>query len=111
MDEELTFQKDDVRLAWGTREHFLDYYLLIPPQWGLDVILPMSQGDPSYMFQLDLHKFWRRWQARYADLEFDPQGQMMYLGYYGQEEIWLVMVPRMFVDEEGIDEAEELEAM
>ena len=108
VDEELLHKKNDGGLAWSAREHFLDYYLLIPARRGLDVLLPMSQGDPSYVFKLDLHKRHKQWQARYGDLEFDPTGRMLYIGTYGQEEVWLAMVPRMFLDEEMIEEEGEL---
>lgn len=108
LDEELLYRKNDPRLAWGAREHFLDYYLLIPERKGLHVILPTSRGDPSYVFKLDLQQRGKTWQARYADLEFDPTGRMLYLGNYGQEEIWLAMVPRGFTREEVFEEDEDM---
>lgn len=108
IDEEVRYRKNDPRLAWGAREHFLDYYLLVPERKGLDVIRPTSRGDPSYVFKLDLHQRQKRWQARYADLEFDPTGRLLYIGTYGQEEIWLAMVPRAFTNDDAFEEEEEV---
>ena len=42
VDNELVYEKDDRGLAWGARDHFLDYYLLIPASCGLQAILPTS---------------------------------------------------------------------
>ncbi|KAG6371990.1 hypothetical protein JVT61DRAFT_9008 [Boletus reticuloceps] len=104
IDDELVYKKDDMNLAWGAREHFLDYYLLVPARKGLDVLLPTAAHDPSYVFKLDLNKCQKQWQARHADLEFDPMGQMVFIGTYGQEEIWLAMVPRWFNEDDLLDD-------
>ena len=104
IDDELVYNKNDGALAWSAREHYLDYYLLVPARRGLQVLLPTSQGDPSYVFKLDLHKRQKQWKARHADLEFDPTGRMLYIGTYTQEEIWLVMVPRAFVEEYAMED-------
>lgn len=109
VDEEFLYVKDNPRLAWGAKEHFLDYYLLVPASKGLHVLLPTSRGDPSYVFKLDLNKRTKRWQARYSDLEFDPTGRMLYIGSYHQEEVWLAMVPRSFTDEETLEDGHDLD--
>lgn len=109
IDEELRYEKNDPGLAWAAREHFLDYYLLVPERKGLHVLLPNSRGDPSYVFKLDVQHPRKTWRARYADLEFNPTGRMLFMGTYGQEEIWLAMVPRSFTNEDAIEEEEEME--
>lgn len=108
IDEELKYRQNDPGLAWAARDHFLDYYLLVPERKGLHVILPTSRGDPSYVFKLDLQQRQKQWQVRYADLEFDPTGRMLYIGTYGQEAIWLAMVPRAFTNEEVFEEDEDM---
>ena len=108
IDDELVYDKNDSGLAWSAREHYLDYYLLVPARRGLQVILPTSQGDPSYVFKLDLNKQQKQWKARHADLEFDPTGRMLYIGTYAQEEVWLAMVPQAFVDEEAMEDNGEI---
>lgn len=97
IDEGFLYKKEEPQLAWGAREHFLDYYLLVPAEQGLHVLLPTSRGDPSYVFRLDLHKRGKQWRARYGDLEFDLSNRMLFIGTYHQEEIWMAMVPRTFV--------------
>lgn len=109
IDEELKYQKNDPRLAWGAREHYLDYYLLVPESKGLHVVLPTARGDPSYVFKLDVQHRYKTWQARYADLEFNPTGRMLYIGMYGQEEIWLAMVSRSFTNEEVFEDDADME--
>ena len=79
IDDELVYNKNDRELVWSTREHYLDDYLLVPARRDLQVLLPTSQGDPSYMFKLDLHKRQKQWKVRHADLEFDPTGHMLYI--------------------------------
>ena len=76
--------------------------------FGLFQILLMSQGDPSYVFKLDLNKQQKQWKARHADLEFDPTGRMLYIGTYSQEEVWLAMVPQAFVDKEAMEDTGEI---
>ncbi|KAG6369887.1 hypothetical protein JVT61DRAFT_13351 [Boletus reticuloceps] len=58
----------------------------------------------AYVFKLDLNKRQKQWQARHADLEFDPMGRMLFIGTYGQEEIWLAMVPRWFNEDDLLDD-------
>jgi len=44
-----------------------------------------------------------------VDLEFDPMGQMLYMGKYGQEEMWLAMVPWSFTEEDGMENDRDME--
>jgi hypothetical protein len=103
VDADMLLKQNDAEVAWGARDHFLDYYLLVPGRKGMHAILPNSRGDPSYMFKLDLHRRRKRWQARHADLEFDPRGRMLFIGAHGREEVWLAMVPRSFTREDAMD--------
>lgn len=106
IDGEFLFEKNDPMLAWGAREHFLDYYLLVPGKRGLHAVLPTARGDVSYTFNLDVHRREKQWRARYGDLGFNPTKRMLYIGKYHQEEIWLAMVPRSFVGDDLLDDAE-----
>jgi len=64
VDNKLVYEKDNWELAWGAQDHFLEC--------GLQVIPFTSQEDLSYVFKLDFHKWHKKWQARYANLEFHP---------------------------------------
>ena len=108
IDNELVYDKNDSGLAWSAHKHYLDYYLLVPARRGLQEILPTSQGDPSYVFKLDLNKRQKQWKARHVDLEFDPTKHMLYIGMYAQEEVWLAMDPQAFVDEEAMEDNGEI---
>lgn len=104
MDDVLLYEKDNASLAWGVHEYYLDYYLLVLGHRGLHAILPMSRGDSRYVFKLDLHRRQKQWQARYANLEFNPTGRVLYIGTYTQEEVWLVMVPQILTEDDGIED-------
>lgn len=95
----------DPNLAWGTRDHYLDFLVLVSGSIGLHVALPKDPVS-NYAFMLDLHQRDRLWGVHDADLGFDPTGRMLYIGTYLEDEIWLAMVPRSFTDRSSDEEAD-----
>ncbi|KAF9236599.1 hypothetical protein BU15DRAFT_63863 [Melanogaster broomeanus] len=108
VDEEFVHDKGDADLAWGVTEHYLDYCLFVSGKKGLHAILPTSTRDPSYSFTLDLQHPRKLWKARHADVGFDPAGQMLFIGTYHQEDVWLAMVLWSFTQEDMLDDEERI---
>ena len=70
-------------------------------------MIPKNTTDPSYSFELDLNQRHRLWSAKRACLGFSPEGRMLYMGKYNQEQIFLAMVPRSFTHEDDDDPNED----
>jgi hypothetical protein len=103
IDSRLKCDWEDVNLLWGVRVNHLDYILTVADKIGLWPILPYSQSDHTYTFNIDLSKPYREFKAKYARLGFDPKGSMMFIGTCRNDDVWLALAPRTFAQGIGRD--------
>ncbi|KAG8213179.1 hypothetical protein J3R82DRAFT_11601 [Butyriboletus roseoflavus] len=78
--------------------HFLDYTLYLSSRLGLDAIISNKITNHQWQIDLTLSRMFKLWPNVKTPLPFFSTGHMIYIGTHAQEEIWLTMVPRSFID-------------
>ena len=92
---EYVTEHTDNSLAWAVESHFMDMQICVGNGLGLAAMLPNVGMHHTLEFQLDL-RYWSRWfQAKHANLGFDPTHRMLWVGRSSSgEDAWLAWVPR-----------------
>lgn len=93
IDDEYVLDSDDPHLLWEVDRHFLDFILVVGRYRGLGPLIPNTPTDHTFCFNLDLHRPYRQFSAKYGKLGFDPEHRMFYCGRHGNNEVWIGMRP------------------
>lgn len=100
IDDEHRIDPTDPNIVVATGPHFLDFVMYIGGRRGLDAMLPNTQVDQAWSFQLDFSSVYRLWpKGKSSTLPFNPQGRLMYIGRVYQEQVWIVMAPNEWLEE------------
>lgn len=104
VDEEylLDLRLPDVTPRFGP--HFVDFTLYVGEGIGFGPVLPLREHDPTWTMQLSFNHandLFPKADARH--LPFDAKGRMLKIGTRLQENIWLAMVPRTYVEQDHKD--------
>ncbi|KAI9456721.1 hypothetical protein HD554DRAFT_2177974 [Boletus coccyginus] len=84
--------------------HFIDFTLFVGDKIGLGTALPHRQYDPTWSMRLTLNHatdLWPSADSRY--LPFNPMGRMLKIGTRLQENVWLAMVPKSYLNHDHAD--------
>lgn len=94
IDDEYMYQNDSPDLAWDMSKHYLDFLLVKGSDIGFHAILPNNANDLNFIFHMDLHQPGRTFKSKHAELDFTPDGRLLYIGRSrGKDEVWLAMAP------------------
>lgn len=95
---------DDFRLRVGagqiqmeTKTTAIDYHLTVANCMGLSPLLPNTESDHRFEFEMDLKKPILDFKGKHAMLGFDPTGRMLYIGHCTNENVFLAMAPNEFL--------------
>lgn len=104
VDGEYILDPDGGNVLPSVGPHFLDFCLFIGDRLGLDALLPNTNHDFTFSFDLCFKHWnvvWPSADSRY--LPFNPKGRMLKIGSRRQENVWLAMVPRSYLDHDHLD--------
>lgn len=91
----------DPNTVLATGPHFLDFVMYIGGHQGLDSLSPNVEVDQTWSFQLDFSMIRRLWpKGKSSTLPFDSHGRLMHIGKVHQEQVWLVMAPNEWLQED-----------
>lgn len=85
------------RISVKTSDSKIDYHLTVANCIGFGSLLPNSNSNHQFSFELDLLKPHRSFKGKHAMLGFDPTGSMLYIGRAYDEDVFLAMAPNGFV--------------
>ena len=98
IDEDFKLKFGTGRIHMDTKVSTIDYHLTVANCIGLSPLLPNSESNHLYNFDLDLQQPYREFKYKHAVLGFDPAGRMLYIGRRQNEDVYLAMVPNEFFD-------------
>jgi hypothetical protein len=108
-DEALVIPSLSNHLLWDATSHYLDYFLAVSLRIGIWAILPNLEHDHTFVLQLDWKKPQKEFPCKYAKLNFDPTGCMLFIGQCQNEDVYLGLCPRTVVQPGNLDDVECIE--
>jgi hypothetical protein len=105
VDDKLIIDVDGDDLVWNTSVHYLDYFLAVLLRVGHWAVLLKLNDDHTFLLRLDLKKSQKEFPCKYAKLNFDPTGKMLYIGQCQNEDVFLALCPLSIIDPAETDEA------
>lgn len=95
IDQEFKLDVDDLNLFFQCSKHFLDYRFVSSDQLGLWAAIPIDTfHDHSFFVEINLQQEFRGYKCRYAKLNYDPTGRLLYSGKVHDEDLYIAMCPR-----------------
>lgn len=102
IDSKFMISPHSANLVWQTKNHFLDFLLVVSRDIGLDACIPTRAVDHQWTCTWNLHQSYREFNAKYGKLGFDPTGRMLCAGRVGPEFIWFAFCPREVIEGEEV---------
>jgi hypothetical protein len=78
----------DSNLVWSFYDHYVDSIVCVSMEPGLTTLIPPDR-DHSFLLSLKFDQHQRALSPKYCKFGFDPQGSALYLGKYGEEQVWV----------------------
>jgi hypothetical protein len=97
IDDDYTLKMGVGQILMETTSSMIDYHLTVGNCLGLSPLLPNTEVDPMFCFELDLKSPIREFKRKHAMLGFDPAGMMLYIGKCRGEDVYLAMAPNDFL--------------
>ena len=98
IDPDFTLKMGVGQIRMDTTSSMIDYHLTVGNCLGLSPLLPNTQSDLLFCFDLDLRGQIREFKGKNAMLGFDPAGMMLYIGKCRSEDVFLAMAPNEFFE-------------
>jgi hypothetical protein len=100
IDEDYIYDPNDPNLAFKAEHHYIDFFMAVSANIGLDAVLPRARSEasvPNFSFRLTLDGNYREWKTLHGQLGFDPSGRMLHIGRRYEEDVWIAFAPKTFV--------------
>ena len=94
-EEQNCVDVSDPDYCFSADKSFIDYYMVIGKNIGLEMFLPMVP-IPNFSVTLNLKVPYKEFRAKYAKLGFNPVDSMLYAGNCLAEDFWIAMAPNEF---------------
>jgi hypothetical protein len=98
IDDDYTLKMGVGQILMDTTSSMIDYHVTVGNCVGLSPLLPNTEVDPMFCFELDLKSPIREFKGKNAMLGFDPAGKMLNIGKCRSEDVFLAMAPNEFLD-------------
>ena len=86
---------DDPNLIWSVDNFFVDMLVCVGRDIGLGPLLPSSNIDCTFEFELEPTRRSREFKAKHAHLGFNPTESMLWAGRtQHNEDVFFALVPR-----------------
>jgi hypothetical protein len=97
IDDRFRLRPGNGEIYMDTSVSMIDYHLTVANCMGLSAILPNAMSSQSFSFDLDLKKPYKGFKYKHAMLGFDPARRMLFIGRVFDDDVYLAMVPREFL--------------
>lgn len=93
IDDDYCINSTDDLLYWSANVHHLDFVVVVADSIGLWTILPNVTADHTFLFNLDVKKQLKLFNAKYCRLGFDPTGRFCFIGRRNAIDHWIAFCP------------------